>query len=359
MEAMHQPAEIESHSSPRFGTRRTRIAVAAVTAVLAAVGIVLVFALGGESTTSSESVAATLRVPGHPGWITAGEDAMWLSMNCDVGSPCETRGFTRIDLATGTVEMTVALEGEPSFTAHVGDSLIASHFPDGFDNPGEVLRLDWKTGEILARAPVPYGPGQLVQGDGALWLATFQRDVAATIQQIDPLTLQPIGEPFPVSNQQSVGLAYGDGMLWATASVDGELVRIDAETGETTRGTAGGFPAGVVLAGGSVWVANRESGTVSRVDPTTMQEIGDPIVTGGLSTWIVAAAGSVWVASQEDGTVTRIDATTGEQVGSPIRVADPSEVEQAAAHAMSVVGDSIWVTSMTEDTVSRIDPARG
>ena len=56
--------------------------------------------------------------------------------------------------------------------------------------------------------------------------------------------------------------------------------------------------------------------------------------------------------------MTRIDATTGEKVGSPIRIADPSEVEEAAAHAMSVVGASIWVTSMTEDTVSRIDPTR-
>ena len=121
-------------------------------------------ARGRKSTTSAESVAATLRVPGNPGWVTAGEDAMWLSMNCDVGGACETRGLTRIDLATGTVEMTVALEGEPSFTAHVGDSLIAGHFPDGFDSPGEVLRLDWNTGEILARAPVPYGPGQLVHG---------------------------------------------------------------------------------------------------------------------------------------------------------------------------------------------------
>ena len=356
METVHQSTEVQQQPA-LFGTKRARLVVAALAAVLVAVGIALVFTLGGTSKTSTESVVATLRVPGHPGWVTAGEDAMWVSLNCDVGGPCQTRGFVRIDLATGAVEKTVALPGEPSFTTRAGDALIASYFPSGFDKRGEVLRLDWQTGEILARRSFPFGPGELVYGGGALWLAHFQRSAAAAVQQFDPTTLEPVGDPFPISGHMSVGLAYGDGMLWASASDDGELVRINPDTGATTRVAVGRFPVGIVLTGGSVWVANRESGTVSRVNPQTMQTIGDPIDTGGNSTWIAAASGSVWVASQDDGTVTRIDATTGKKVGSPIRVAKPSSTN-AAAHAMSVTNDSIWVTSLTEDTVSRIDPTR-
>ena len=357
METVQQSNEVQQHRARLFGTRRARIAVAAVTAIAAVVGIVLVFALRGGSSTSTDSVAATLHVPGHPGWITAGEDAMWLTMNCDVPGGCETRGFVRIDLATGVVEKAVSVTGEPSFTTRVGDALIADYFPTGPDKPGEVMRLDWKTGEILARRSFPFGPGALVWGGGALWLGHFQRYAPSLVQRIDPQTLEPIGDPLPVSDHMSVGLAYGDGMLWASASDDGELVRIDPGTGQTARVKVGRFPVGIALAGGSVWVANRESGTVSRVNPQTMQVIGDPIDTGGNSTWIAAAAGSVWVASQDEGTVTRIDASTGEKIGSPIRVAAPSSFD-GAAHALSVVGDSIWVTSLTEDTVSRIDPTR-
>ncbi len=357
MESMQQFIEAEPQAPRRFGTRRTRVLVATLSVILAAVGIVLVFTLGGGSTTSTDSVAATLHVPGHPGWVTASEDAMWLTMNCDVPGGCETRGFVRVNLATGAVEKTVPFVGEPSYTIRVGDALIAGHFPKGNDKPGEVLRLDWKTGKILARRSFPFGPGELVWGGGALWLGHFQRNAPSAVHRLDPETLQPIGDPFPISDHMSVGLAYGDGMLWATASDDGELVRIDPATGETARVKVGRFPVGIALAGGSVWVANRESGTVSRVDPKTMQTIGDPIDTGGNSTWIAAAAGSVWVASQDGGTVTRIDASTGEKIGSPIRIADPSSFD-GAAHALSVVGDSIWVTSLTEDTISRIDATR-
>ena len=357
MESLQQSDDIRQQPARLLGTRHARIAVAAATAVAAAVAIVLVFTLGGPEQTTDDSVAATLRVPGHPGWVTAGDDAMWLTLNCDVPGGCETRGFVRIELATGAVEKTVPLTGEPSYTVRVGDALIADRFPDGPDKPGELLRLDWKTGEILARRSVPFGPGELVWGGGALWLGHFQRNAPSAIHQIDPETLQPLGDPLPISNHMSVGLAYGDGMLWATASDDGELVRIDPQSGETARVEVGRFPVGVALAGGSVWVANRESGTVSRVNPQTMQTVGDPIETGGNSTWIVAAAGSVWVASQDDGTVTRIDASTGEKIGSPIRIAAPSDFD-GAAHAMSVVDGSIWVTSLTEDTVSRIQTAR-
>ena len=86
METVHQSTEVQQQPA-LFGTKRARLVVAALAAVLVAVGIALVFTLGGTSKTSTESVVATLRVPGHPGWVTAGEDAMWVSLNCDVGGP--------------------------------------------------------------------------------------------------------------------------------------------------------------------------------------------------------------------------------------------------------------------------------
>lgn len=356
MERMQIATDVERGGARPAASRRTRAIVVGATVVGLAAGIALVFGLGGRSAASAQSVVATIRVPGHPGWITVGEDAMWLSMNCDIGGPCQTRGFVRIDLATGAVDRTVALEGEPSFSIRVGDALIAGYSPNGFGKPSQVLRLDWTTGDILARASFPYGSGQLAAGDGQLWLSAFRPDNAGIVQQLDPVTLRPIGEPLQYSGHYSNGLAYGGGMLWASASVDSQLVRIDPRTGDMAQVTVGRFPVGIAVAGGSVWVANRESGTVSRVDPTTMTVVGE-IETGGNSTWIIGAAGSVWVASQDEGTVTRIDAVTGERIGQPIRIAEPSTTD-AAAQALAASEDSVWVTSLTEDTVSRIDPSR-
>jgi hypothetical protein len=63
----------------------------------------------------------------------------------------------------------------------------------------------------------------------------------------------------------SVGFACGQS-LWTALYQDGKLLRLDPATGKVTGRLAVGFqPRAIVLAAGSVWVANQASGTVSRV----------------------------------------------------------------------------------------------
>ena len=144
----------------------------------------------------------------------------------------------------------------------------------------------------------------------------------------------------------------------------GTLIRIDPATGSKKSVKIGETPVGVTVAGGNVWVATRGQGTVTRVDPKTMQVL-DTVDVGENPTFLAATAGSVWVANQTDGTVTRIDAGTGKTAGEPIRVAakppagnSREEGGGAAAYGLATTGDSIWVTSLTERTISRIDPTR-
>ena len=170
-----------------------------------------------------------------------------------------------------------------------------------------------------------------------------------------------IGEPIPISDERAIGLAFGDGAVWATAHEDGMLVRIDPSTGRTDEVEVGVMPVGIAVDNGIIWVANRGSGTVSRIDAETMQPAGDPVEVGQTPTWIAALAGSIWVSNQVDGTVTQIDEATGETVGAPIRIAPAPEgagddSAQAAADALAATGDSLWVTSLTAQTISRIDP---
>jgi len=354
MTAMQESAPRPAPRRSPLATGRARLAIAAVSIVAAIVGVVLAFTLTGSKDTTADSVVATLRVPGMPNAIVAGSDALWVGLTY---GPDQPRGkLVRLDLATGSVQKTVNIEGIPTASIRVGDSLWQSQSADGLDTePGEFTELDWNTGEILGRLTFDRPVFGLAGGDGSLWLVVGR--TPATVVRVDPATRQVIGKPITVSQNRVIGLAFGEGAVWATAFEDGMLVRVDPKSGRVDTVKVGDDPVGVVVADGLVWVANRGGGTVTRVDAKTMQIVGDPIDVGNLPTWIGAVAGSVWVANQADGTVIRIDEETGKKVGPPIRIAPPAE-NDAAAHAVSVAGGSLWVTSLTEQTVSRIDPSR-
>jgi YVTN family beta-propeller protein len=59
----------------------------------------------------------------------------------------------------------------------------------------------------------------------------------------------------------------------------------------------GGDPSAVTAAAGSIWVASRGDGTVSRVDPAK-NEVIDTITVGASPTALAADANGVWVAVQ-------------------------------------------------------------
>ncbi len=74
--------------------------------------------------------------------------------------------------------------------------------------------------------------------------------------------------------------------------------RIDAATGRATRTIpVGKRPSGIAIGFGSVWVANRESGTVSRIDPQTNRVVAT-IRVGRNVAPIAAGDGRVWLAIQ-------------------------------------------------------------
>ena len=53
-------------------------------------------------------------------------------------------------------------------------------------------------------------------------------------------------------------------------------------------------PGGIAFGSGSLWVANLDDQTISRVDPKTLDRLG-AITVGGPPTGIAAAGGRVWV----------------------------------------------------------------
>ena len=284
--------------------------------VAAVVGSALLAMRDSGEKTTTLGVTATLPVPGHPGAVIAGPDALWVALQ----KPSGDHALVRLDLATGAVTRTVYLDGEVSDLAHVGDRLIASvrHPAPGRRAGSSRLAERRRAGPSLVRAPFD----QIVVRGNELW-ALEERP--GTLLRLDPETLFPASAPLRLSPGRTLALASGGGYLWVTAADTGEVLRIDPATRAIKRVHVGGFPIGIVVAGGSVWFADQEGGKVVRLDPRSLRRVGEPIRVGTKPSWLGAAAGSLFVTDQDDGTVTRIDVHSGKKVGLPIRIARPAE----------------------------------
>jgi YVTN family beta-propeller protein len=107
---------------------------------------------------------------------------------------------------------------------------------------------------------------------------------------------------------------------------------------------------------GSIWSADFDSGSVSRVDPST-NHVVSTIHTGGQPGNITAAAGSIWVTETGAGgfrdghTLLRIDPATN-RVTSRIRVG-------ALPEGIALAGGLLWVANHHSGTLSAINPTTG
>ena len=133
-------------------------------------------------------------------------------------------------------------------------------------------------------------------------------------------------------------------------------VRIDPATYQEVAAVAVGTnPAAVAGGGGSVWVANRQDGTVTVVNPATNQvqdtlpaSGSGPVDQGGPG--LAFASGSLWVANTTQRQVTRVE-PGGDPADIPVE-ASPNAVAAAPD------ADSVWVAAGIESgggLLARID----
>ena len=76
------------------------------------------------------------------------------------------------------------------------------------------------------------------------------------------------------------------------------MTRIDPGTNSARQIPVGEEPVAVAVDEQAVWVANAGDGTVSRIDPVSV-EVVETIEVGGSPAGIAAARGLVWVTVQE------------------------------------------------------------
>ncbi len=139
----------------------------------------------------------------------------------------------------------------------------------------------------------------------------------------------------------------GAGSVWVANRLDGTVSRIDRE--QIVQIDVGGEPTGLAFGAGSLWVANGQGRTVAQIDPDTNKVEATPDV-GNAAHAVAVRYGAVWVASAVDATVVRIDLDSGDTRRIPV---DPQPSALAAGSR------AIWVASDATGRVTRLDPRTG
>ena len=214
-----------------------------------------------------EAEVSTVKVGRTPQAIALDDGSLWVAA-FDDGT------IWRVDASSGEVA------GDPFELPDAFPSAIAVGFgslwvTDVVDDT--LLRLDEATGEVEQTIAVGDSPTGIAIDEHGVWVANFND---ATVSHIDPATNAAVGEAVVVGGKPG-GIAAGDGYIWVTRQPPeaeqsdeaeesrGSLVRIDPVDSEWTGEVfeVGQAPQGVVVGAGSIWVADQESDSVTRLTP--------------------------------------------------------------------------------------------
>jgi len=208
-------------------------------------------------------------------------------------------------------------------------------------------------------------PSDVTVASGSVWVAL---GALAELVRIDPQEnqatgpIRALGEGVPCV-EPAASLASGGGFIWLVCERP-EVARVNPRTGAAARvGLELGLLTSpspldpefsdVVFGLGSLWIVNRAHFTVSEVDPATSQELRE-ITVGRNPEAIAVSTGTLWVANYEGDTVTRVTVPARDQA------ATTTEIPVGDGPADVAVGEgAVWVANRLDRTVTRIDQETG
>jgi hypothetical protein len=275
-------------------------------AVDVAVGEGAVWVSGFGRTTrldpSTDLLVATVNTPGTEDYsqIAVGLGAVWVT--ADGGR------LYRIDPTTNRVVATI-LVGGPIQGVETGGGYVWATRPA--EGVGQLIRVDPATNRVTG-APIEVGPGPVaaLYAFGALWVANSS---PSSVVRVDPSTGKVSAASF------SGRVAAGFGSLWA--AWEDTVVRADPKTGRPTATVRVPRAQAVAVGRGRVWVLAspksssptlfypvKHTAALWAIDPMSNRIVGGPIRLDGLQPIALAVGGrALWVADYNSGTLTRFD----------------------------------------------------
>jgi YVTN family beta-propeller protein len=210
-------------------------------------------------------------------------------------------------------------------------------------------------GALLLAAAIAAGVIELTRGETIKLRAVGNSMAAINVRSDRVVGVVPVGA-------RPSAVAFGSGSLWVANLDDQTISRIDPGTLHTLRTIElRGPPTGIATGAGGLWVveSNQTGGVgatsvfVGRVDPE-FDMLGDGerinnVVPSGSPSTVAAHGNSVWVAPST-GLLTRLNAKTG---------AVKERLDPNASPAGIAIGDgAVWLTDAEADDVIRVDRTR-
>ncbi len=237
--------------------------------------------------------------------------------------------LVRFDPSTAKVQGTVRLAGRPDAMVLAGNDLWIAEMVNNV-----VVEVDPRTMDVVQSLTVPAAPSGLAVLGADVWVTSLSAN------EVTPINLQTgvVGTPIQVLGG-AVRVASGFGALWVTGTDDllTRIIPAAAGSGPPAQRTVtvGRGPIGVVTGIGFVWVANAEDGTVSQVNPSTMQ----------VAATLTAGDDPIAIAITSDNRV-----FVGFGTAQTVRVVSPPPESRAiplagAPRALLSVGNGVWVAT--------------
>lgn len=256
---------------------------------------------------ATNAVVATIPVEvEESSGIAAGEGAVWVTY---------VRGeVTRIDPTTNTVVASIPVKGAWPLTgiAVGGGSVWVARLGAG---DGTVVRIDPQTNEVVgAPIPVGAGPAHVAYVAGFVWVTNT---ADGSVSRIDPRTGQVTasggivrmgGPPEP-----------GSGPVWALSN--DSVLTLDPASNMVLASLPIPRPDEVVFSEGGVWILTTtgstdpnfyipdpdQPATVVLLDAQAGRLVGTPVPVGNSPAHLAVGEGAAWVANYDSGVVTRIE----------------------------------------------------
>jgi YVTN family beta-propeller protein len=352
--------QVTSPPEPARGdSRRKLILLGSGAALLAVIAAAVVLVSGGSGKHAGASgggqqlAGGAIKVGNSPDGIAVSQGDVWVA-NAGDGT------ISRVDEESGRVLGTIPYAGHLGAAAPI--TLWQHALWVGDNSSGTVDRIDPASGKMIG-SPIAVGgqPCAFTVASGSLWIA----DCNDTIARIRPAGAnQSSTPPSPALIHVATGPKRMTGArdsVWAANLDHGTITRIDASTGSVLATVpVGSHPAAISFLQGRLWVADRDRNTVTPFDASSGARRGPAIDVGRAPRRISVGDGDLWVANSADGTVSRVDPSAG-RVLSTIRVG-------GYPGALSASHGVVWVAVWSEPTarfhgppgsVGRIDERTG
>ncbi len=259
----------------------------------------------------------------------------------------------RIDAETLGFEDAVDVGGNPTGVA-VGDGSVWVINQDD----QTVQRVDPQTGEVVVTKSSLGTPTGIALGEDAVWITNGfgSAEGASQVVRVNPAD-DTVRSAFETPGAKAIVVAFGS--IWLADENGDRVLRYDPATGErraVVKLPEGSLPSFLAVGTGAseaIWVVNELAGTVSRIDPETNGVVDTFTVEAPTS--IAADDRGVWVSSNANDSVVRFDPITGTTI---------QTLSLEAGHGIPngpttvlATGSGVWLASNLDPVVVRIDPA--